>query len=79
MKEVKYLGIKVGGRGRDIFKLEREDVIRKAQMKAAQIKLYNKKSYNKTTVGKAIWKLQMIPALMYGKQVIILPKKVIQK
>ena len=40
---MKYLGVKVGGRGRDIFQFEREDVIRKAQVKAAQIKSYIKK------------------------------------
>ena len=79
MKKVKYLGILVRGYGRDIFKYERESIIEKAQKKAAQIKSYIKKSYDKTTVGKAVWKLQMIPALMYGKQVVILSKKVIQK
>ena len=79
VKEVKYLGIKVGGRGRYIFKLEREDVIKKAQIKAAQIKSYIKKSYDKTSVGKAIWMLQMMPSILYGKQVIILPKRVIKK
>ena len=79
VKEVKYLGLKVGGYGRDIFKYEREDVVRKAQEKAAQIKAYIKKSYDKTTVGKAIWKLQMMPAIMYGKQIIILTKKIIKK
>ena len=79
VKKVKYLGVLVGGYGRDIFKYERESIIEKAQKKAAQIKSYIKKSYDKTTVGKAVWKLQMIPALMYRKQVVILSKKVIQK
>ena len=76
---MKYLGVKVGGRGRNIFQWEKEDVIQKAQIKAAQIKSYVKKSYDKTTVGKAIWKLQMMPSIMYGKQVITLPKKVIKE
>ena len=48
-------------------------------MKAAQIKSYIKKSYDKTSVGKAIWKQKMMTALMYGKQVITLPKHIIQK
>ena len=78
-KQIKYLGVMVGGYGRDIFKYERESVIEKAQKRAAQIKGYIKKSYDRTTVGKAIWKLQMIPALMYGKEVVILSKKVIEK
>ena len=37
---VKYLGVIVGGRGRDIFQYEREDLIEKAQKKAAQIRRY---------------------------------------
>ena len=69
----------MGCYGRDIFKYERENVIEKAQKKAAQNKSYIKKNYDKTTVGKAVWKLQMMPALMYGKQVVILSKKVIEK
>ena len=54
VKKVKYLGVLVGGYGRDIFKYERESVIEKAQKKAAQIKGYIKKSYDRTTVGKAV-------------------------
>ena len=33
VKEVKYLGLKVGGYGRDIFKYEREDTIKKHKQK----------------------------------------------
>ena len=72
---VKYLGVIVGGTGRDIFKYERESLIEKAQKKAATIKSYIKKSYDITSVGKAVWKLQAIPALMFGKQVVTLSKK----
>ena len=54
VEEVKYLGVKVGGRGRNIFQKEKNDVIQKAQFKAAQLKSYIKKSYDKTSVGKAI-------------------------
>ena len=79
VKEVKYLGVKVGGRGRNIYQMEKEDVIQKAQIKVAQIKSYVRKSYDKTSVGKATWKLQMMPSIMYGKQVITLPKCVIKK
>ena len=65
VKEVKYLGVKVGGRGRNIFQKEKVEVIQKAQIKAAQIKSYIKKSYDKTSVGKAIWKLKVMSAVMY--------------
>ena len=54
VRKVKYLGVLLGGFGRDIFRYERESIIEKAQRKAAQIKSYIKKSYDITTVGKAI-------------------------
>ena len=54
--EVKYLGVKVGGVGRNIFQREKKFVVQKAQVKVAQLKSYIKKSYDKTSVGKAIWK-----------------------
>ena len=40
VEEVKYLGVKVGGRGRNIFQKEKDAVIQKAQIKAAQLKSY---------------------------------------
>ena len=67
---VKYLGITLGGNGRDIFKYERESLIDKTQKKATAIKSYIKKSYDITSVGKAVWKMQAIPALLFGKQVV---------
>ena len=57
----------------------RESLIEKAQKKAAQIKRYIKKSYDITSVGKAVWKLQAIPALLYGKQIVTISKKLINK
>ena len=43
------------------------------------MKMYIKKNYDITSVGKAVWKLQAIPALLFGKQVVTLPKKTIDK
>ena len=40
---VKYLGVILGGNGRDIFKYERESLVEKAQKKATIIKSYIKK------------------------------------
>ena len=40
---VKYLGITLGGNGRDIFKYERESLVEKAQKKATAMKAYIKK------------------------------------
>merc|ERR1711888_417863 len=40
VEEVKYLRVKVGGRGRNIFQKEKNEVIQKAQIKAAELKSY---------------------------------------
>ena len=79
VERVKYLGVTLGGVGRDIFKYERENLIERAQKKATAMKMYIKKSYDITLVGKAVWKLQVIPAFLFGKQVVTLPKKIIDK
>ena len=75
VERVKYLGITLGGVGRDIFSYKRENLVDRAQKKATAMKMYIKKSYDVTSVGKAVWKLQAIPALLFGKQVVTLPKK----
>ena len=54
-------------------------MIQKAHAKTAQLVSYVKKSYDKTLVGRTVWKQKMMTALMYGKQVITLPKKTIKK
>ena len=54
-------------------------MIQKAHAKATQLVSYVKKSYDKTSVGRAVWKQKMMTALMYGKQVITLSKKTINK
>ena len=51
---VRYLGVTLGGKGRDIFKYERESLIGKAQKKVTAIKSYIKKSYDITSVRKAV-------------------------
>ena len=79
VEELTYLGVKVGGRGRDIFQKEKKDILQKANMKAAQLISEIKKSYDKTTVGKAVWKLQKMPTILYGKQVVTIPKHIIKK
>ena len=43
VEEVKYLGVKVGGVGRNIYQREKKEVIQKAQVKAAQLMSYIKK------------------------------------
>ena len=78
-KEVKYLGVWVGGKGRDIFKAEKKLLIKKANKKANEVISQKKKSYDKINVGKAIWKLMMIPGLLFGKGVVVVANSTIEK
>ena len=78
VKTVKYLGIKLEERGRDIFREEKR-WLKRAQTLATQLMAQIKKIYDKVTVGKAIWEHIMITALMFGKAVVIAEKTTINK
>merc|ERR1712055_3456 len=78
-KEARYLGIQVGGRGRNIFEAENKIWIQKAEKKANAIISQIKKSADKVIVGKAIWKLMAIPAILFGRAVVTTSKKQIEK
>ena len=78
-KEARYLGIQVGGRGRNIFDAENKLWIQKAEKKANAILSQIKKSADKVIVGKAIWKLMAIPALLFGRAVVTTTKSNIEK
>merc|ERR1712239_59123 len=58
--EATYLGIKVGGKGRDIFKKENEELLEKTDKKVNTVMAEVQKSADKVIVGKAIWKLVAI-------------------
>ena len=79
MENVKYLGVTLGGIGRDIFREERNNVIQKAQTKALAMNAYIKKSYDITSVGKTLWKQQAVPGIMFRKQVVTLNKNIKEK
>ena len=65
-KEAKYLGIQVGGNGSDIYAAENKLLINKAEKKASELMREVKKSCDIIRVGKIIWKMMHIPAIMYG-------------
>ena len=69
-KEVKYLGIQLGGRGKDIFGAENKIWIKKAERKANELIGQVKSSCDMVVVGKAIWKMMVIPTVLYGRVVI---------
>merc|ERR1711874_605431 len=74
VKEVKYLGIQIGGRARNIFEAENKKWIEKAEKKANALISQIKKSVDKIIVGKAIWKLMAIPAILFGRAVVATSK-----
>ena len=78
-KEARYLGIQIGGRGRNIFEAENRIWIEKAEKKANAVLSQIKKSADKVLVGKAIWKLMAIPALLFGRAVVTTTKSNIEK
>ena len=70
VQETKYLGITVGGRGRNIFERENEDFMAKAERKVNSLMAEVRKSADKAVVGKAIWKLMFMPAILFGRAVV---------
>ena len=68
--ETKYLGITVGGRGRNIFEKENKEFLTKAEKKVNSLMAQVKKSADKVIVGKAIWKLMAIPAILFGRSIV---------
>ena len=79
VNEVKYLGVKLVGKGRDIFREEKRRWLKKAQKHAAQLMVQIKRRYDKVTVGKAIWKQVIVTALLFGKAVVVAAKTIISK
>ena len=79
VKETKYLGIKIGGRGRNIFEMENKMLNSKAEKKVNILLAKIKRSADKVIVGKAIWKLMAIPAILFGRAVVTTSKKQIEK
>merc|ERR1711874_515734 len=77
--EAKYLGIQIGGKGRDIFQAENKIWIQKAEKKSNEIISQIKKSFDKIIVGKAIWKMMSIPSILFGRAVIATSKTNIEK
>ena len=70
VKETKYLGVQIGGRGRNIFEKENKKLLEKAEEKVNALFAQIKKSADRVIVGKAIWKLMAIPAILFGRAVI---------
>merc|ERR1712179_507642 len=79
VKETKYLGIKVGRKYRNIFERENKTLFGKAEKQVNMLLAKIKRSADKVIVGRAIWKLMAIPALLFGRAVITTTKTQIEK
>merc|ERR1712055_303085 len=79
IEEAKYLGVMVGGRGRNIFEAENKAWLEKAEKKANSIIGLVNKSADRLIVGKAMWKMIAIPALLFGRAVVTTTKRNIKK
>ena len=69
VEKLTYLGLEVGA-GRDIFKGQREAVIKKADSRVCRLQKEIETSYNKLDVGKMWWKCGVMPCLLMGAGVI---------
>ena len=78
-QEVNYLGIQIGGTGRNIFKAENKLLIQKMKKKANELIGQIKKICDLVIVGKAIWKLMAIPSILSSRAVITTSKTNIEK
>ena len=76
---MKYLGIQLGGRGKDIFGAENKNWLEKAEKKANELIGRVKSSCDMVVVGKAIWKAMAIPQALYRRSVIPTSKENIKK
>ena len=70
VNEVKYLGIKLGGKGNNIFAAENSSWLDMADKKVNEIIGQVKSSCDIVLVGKTIWKSMTIPQLLYGRAVV---------
>merc|ERR1711913_141445 len=70
VSETKYLGITVGGRGRNIFEKENREFLINAEKRVNSLFAQVKKSADKVLVGKAIWKLMAMPAILFGRAIV---------
>ena len=74
VKETKCLGIQIGGRGRNIFEMENKTLLEKVEATVNILLARIKKSADKVIVGKAIWKLMDIPAILFGIAIVTTSK-----
>ena len=70
VEETTYLGVTIGGRGRNIFEYENKKILDKVDRKVNTVMAEVRKSADKVIVGKAIWKQMAVPSFLFGRAVV---------
>merc|ERR1711888_247178 len=68
--ETTYLGVTIGGKGRNIFEYENKKILNKVNRKVNTVMADVRKSADKVIVGKAIWKQMAVPSILFGRAVV---------
>merc|ERR1711888_245249 len=70
VEETTYLGVTIGGKGRNIFEIENKKILDKANRKVNTVMGEVRKSADKVIVGKAVWKQMAVPSILFGRAVV---------
>ena len=68
--ETTYLGVTIGGKGRNIFEIENKKVLDKANRKVNTVMANVRKSADRVIIGKAVWKQMAVPSILFGRAVV---------
>merc|ERR1712121_461544 len=68
--ETTYLGVTIGGKGRNIFEYENKKILDKVNRKVNTVMADVRKSADKVIVGKAVWKQMAVPSILFGRAVV---------
>merc|ERR1711888_485096 len=69
VEETTYLGVTIGGKGRNIFEYENKKILDKVNRKVNTVMADVRKSADKAIVGKAIWKQMEVLSFLFGRAV----------
>ena len=77
-EKIKYLGVSIDN-DKDLFKLHRAEVLKKANIFSNMMYLVTGKCVNRMLMGKAYWKNLILPSLLYGTGVMTFNAREIKK
>ena len=78
VKEIKYLGMNICD-GKDIFKLQKRDMINRAKWRMRETFSVIEKSCNRVLVGKTYWKCGVLPGILKSAEVMNFPNYLVEE